>query len=90
MGVSRRAVLKSSAIASLVAALPSSAKVAFGATNSTQGIVILLMMRGAMDALNLLAPSDDANLIAARPATLRPFNSGTGAGFAPRKWAIQQ
>jgi uncharacterized protein (DUF1501 family) len=41
-------------------------------------VLLFVMMRGGMDGLNLVAPSDDTDLIAARPASLRLLNSGRG------------
>jgi uncharacterized protein (DUF1501 family) len=45
-------------------------------------IVIVLFLRGGMDGLNLLAPVNDTNYIAARPAQLRVTDSGGNAGWS--------
>ncbi len=61
--------------------MPAGLKMAFGAQSGAP-VLVSVLLRGAMDGLNLVAPSDDADLHAARPATLYPNNSGTTPGFA--------
>jgi uncharacterized protein (DUF1501 family) len=65
----------------MLAGLPSGVRLSFAGGGAPQTIVFVFL-RGAMDGLNLVAPSDDANLIAARPAGLRLSSSGTSAGLA--------
>ena len=45
------------------------------------GIVVVVFLRGGMDGLNLVAPVDDPNYIAARPAPLRVLPDGDNAGL---------
>jgi uncharacterized protein (DUF1501 family) len=54
---------------------------AFGAPLGAPTLVFLLL-RGGMDGLNLVAPSTDSNLQAARPSTLYPTNNGSTPGLA--------
>ena len=81
MDISRRSALRSAALAGLMAAAPASAGLRFGFTGTRQPVssrvLVFLLMRGAMDGLNLVAPSDDADLFAARPEGLRLTASGT-------------
>jgi len=44
-------------------------------------ILIVVFLRGGMDGLNLICPSGDADLIAARPEELRVARAGDEAGF---------
>jgi len=80
MLISRRSILRSAALATAAAASPAGVKMAFGATAGAPTLVFLLL-RGGMDGLCLLAPSNDSNLAAARPPTLYPQNSGTTPGL---------
>jgi len=81
MLVSRRSLVKSALLGAGSAALPVGVKMAFGAPAGAP-VLVFVLLRGGMDGLNLLAPSDDTDLHAARPATLYPNNSGTTPGFA--------
>jgi uncharacterized protein (DUF1501 family) len=78
MVLSRRSLVKSVAAASLAAGCPSGLRLGFAAAAQTSPVLLFVMMRGGMDGLNLVAPSDDTDLIAARPASLRLLNSGRG------------
>ena len=63
-------------------AMPARASAMFGAGAGVNGdILVVVFMHGAMDGLNLLAPVDDANYIAARPDTLRLSASGPVTGL---------
>jgi uncharacterized protein (DUF1501 family) len=56
---------------------------AFAAEPGAQApILVFVHMRGACDGLNLLCPSNDSSLIAARPAELRVADSGDKAGHS--------
>ena len=81
-GVSRRGFLKSAAVGAAIASLPLGTRLAFAASGGPGPILVVLLLRGGQDGLLLLAPSDDANYVAARPSTLRVTNSGSGAGIA--------
>lgn len=81
MLLSRRSLVKSALLTGAGTVMPAGLKMAFGAATGAPTLVFVLL-RGAMDGLNLLAPSDDADLQAARPATLYPNNSGATPGFA--------
>jgi len=80
MLVSRRSLVKSVALGSLLAASPAGMKLSFAAPSSSN-LLLFVLLRGGMDGLNLVAPSDDADLFAARPAALRLAASGTGAAL---------
>jgi uncharacterized protein (DUF1501 family) len=77
MEISRRAALRSAAAAGLLAAPGLRFGFAASPQASSSRVLVFLMMRGAMDGLNLVAPSDDADLFAARPEGLRLLSSGT-------------
>ncbi len=79
--ISRRRFMQQAALAGAVAALPFGTKLAFGATGG-QSILITVLLRGGMDGLKFLAPSDDAHYRAARPDGLRVLNTGPTAGLA--------
>ncbi|MCG3152005.1 MAG: hypothetical protein GEEBNDBF_01293 [bacterium] len=49
---------------------------------ATDSCLVLCFLRGGMDGLHLLAPADDADYIAARPATLRVTARGEEAGVS--------
>lgn len=76
MSVTRRAMLKGAAGGTLAAALPAKLRLAFGATGPAGGVLLFILLRGGMDGLNLVAPADDADLIAARPEGLRLTATG--------------
>lgn len=48
-------------------------------------ILVVLFLRGGADGLNLVCPSSDENLIAARPEDLRVLRKGDAAGRAIRQ-----
>jgi uncharacterized protein (DUF1501 family) len=79
MLISRRALAQTAAAAGLLAASPM--RMAFAAGTSAP-VLLLVLLRGAMDGLNLVAPSDDADLFAARPASLRLLTTGTTPALA--------
>lgn len=45
-------------------------------------ILVVLFLRGGMDALHVLGPADDPDYIAARPANLRVTDKGDNAGLS--------
>ena len=49
--------------------------------NTQQDIFVFVFLRGGCDALNLIAPVDDKNYVAARPAFLRITESGKNQGL---------
>ena len=79
--VSRRNLLHGAALGGLVANLPPGLRLSFAGTSSSANLVVFVLLRGGMDGLNLVAPSDDSDLIAARPADLRLLASGSGAAL---------
>ena len=86
MLLSRRSLLRSATLGTLLAGLPPGLRLSFGnpaeaATASSSQVIIFCFLRGGMDGLNLVCPADDPYLIAARPAELRLSTSGAGAGF---------
>jgi uncharacterized protein (DUF1501 family) len=86
MTLSRRSLLRGATVGTLLAALPPGFRLSFvdpaeAATASSSHVIIFCFLRGGMDGLNLVAPADDPNLIAVRPAELRLSTSGVGAGF---------
>jgi uncharacterized protein (DUF1501 family) len=80
MPVSRRNILKSAALGGMLAGLPPGVRLSFAA-GSAPHVIVFVLLRGAMDGLNLVAPSDDADLIAARPAGLRLLSTGASAAL---------
>jgi uncharacterized protein (DUF1501 family) len=80
MDLSRRSLLKGAMLGGIASALPPGVRLAFAGSGASN-IIVFALMRGAMDGLNLVAPADDPDLIAARPATLRLTSSGAGAGL---------
>jgi uncharacterized protein (DUF1501 family) len=79
MNISRRSFISSAA------ALAASTQ--FGVTWARSALatdqrLIVVFLRGGMDALNFLAPADDKNYLAARPSTLRVGTSGAERGHA--------
>jgi len=81
MMLSRRSLVKSALLSGAGTVMPAGLKMAFGAATGAP-VLVFVLLRGGMDGLNLLAPSDDSDLHAARPATLYPNNGGTTPGFA--------
>ncbi len=78
--LTRRHFIAASSIAGAAAAAGLT-RVAFG-QQADAPIIIVLFLRGGMDGLNLLAPVNDTNYTAARPATLRVTDSGANAGWS--------
>lgn len=82
MSFSRRSVLRSAGFGAIAATLPAGLRLSFGAAApASSHIIVFVLLRGGMDGLNLVAPSDDADLIAARPAGLRLQSAGVGAAL---------
>ncbi|MDR3515092.1 MAG: DUF1501 domain-containing protein [Azospirillaceae bacterium] len=78
MMVSRRTLLQGGMLGGAAALTPAGVRMAFAATGaSTANMIVFVLLRGGMDGLYMVAPSDDADLIAARPASLRLLASGT-------------
>lgn len=80
MFMTRRSLLSSAVAGSTLAAVAPGLKVA-RAAGATNNILVVLFLRGGADSLQMVAPSGDANYIAARP-TIRVPASGQGAGLA--------
>jgi uncharacterized protein (DUF1501 family) len=85
MPLSRRAMLKRSALAaaSALLPLPGLRNLAFAA-NSTGNILVVLHLRGGCDGLNLLSPAGDSDFIEARNSDLRVAAEGSDAGHLIR------
>jgi uncharacterized protein (DUF1501 family) len=81
MPLSRRSMLKRSALAmaSGLLPLPGLRNLAFAA-DSTSNILVVLHLRGGCDGLNLLSPASDADFIEARNSDLRVAAEGSDAG----------
>jgi uncharacterized protein (DUF1501 family) len=83
--VARRAVL-AGGLAGLVGTLTPlvSARVAFGAPGAGGGTLVVVFLRGGMDGLSVVVPSEDPNLLAGRPdiavreRSLLPLDRGFG------------
>ncbi|HEV2678272.1 MAG TPA: DUF1501 domain-containing protein [Aliidongia sp.] len=89
MGLVRRDFLRGAALGTLLAGLPSGARIALGATTGTKDALLFVILRGGMDGLNLVAPVDDANLNAARPKTLIPATGFSLAnGLTRQDWRL--
>ncbi len=81
MAISRRMLLKTAVAGGVAATFPLRLAFAAGGAGASN-IIVFALMRGGMDGLNLVAPSDDADLNAARPASLRLLSSGASAGLS--------
>lgn len=78
MNLTRRSVISAAAGTAWAATSPRlNVALAAGATSN---IVVVVFLRGGSDSLQMVAPSGDANYIAARP-NLRVPSSGPGAGL---------
>jgi uncharacterized protein (DUF1501 family) len=88
MMATRRHFLKGAALGAAFAALPPGARLVMGATSAKEPLLFVLL-RGGTDGLNLIAPADDKNLIAARSATLIP-SSGfqLAGGLTAQDWRL--
>jgi uncharacterized protein (DUF1501 family) len=85
MRLSRRSFLEGALTGGALLTLEAGAlrQLAFAAApEAKQRILIVVHMRGACDGLNLVCPSNDRNLISARPAELRVLAEGDRAGHA--------
>jgi uncharacterized protein (DUF1501 family) len=84
MSLSRRSLLQGTAIAlgCGLAPLPGLRRLLFAAEPKTEGILVVLHLRGGCDGLNLLSPAGDADFIEARNSDLRVLADGGDAGHA--------
>ncbi len=83
MKCSRRSFLLSGVSAAL--AFGHIRQLVFGAEPGKQSnILVFVFLRGGWDALNVIAPVDDPNYLAARGTDTRIIHSGSGAGLALR------
>jgi len=88
MPTTRRTFLKGAALASAFAALPPGARLVLAGTAAKEPLLFVLL-RGGTDGLNLIAPVDDTNLIAARPAALIPSSGfGLAGGLTKQNWRL--
>jgi uncharacterized protein (DUF1501 family) len=78
MNISRRNLISGASAAALTTVAPG-LKAAFGAVPNGEMLVVIFQ-RGACDWMQMLAPSGDANYIAARP-TIKVPTTGTNAGL---------
>lgn len=58
--------------------------------NAQQDIFVFVFLRGGCDALNLVAPVDDRNYVAARPAFLRVTEQGKNQGLRLKNGLVDQ
>ncbi len=79
--MNRREFLKASTIAGCALPLTSISQLAFSDQFQTKPLLVILFLRGGADGLNLVAPAEDSDYIAARPAELRVLDSGESAGI---------
>ena len=80
MKFSRRDFLSRAGAGGLLATVQPGLRVAFAADAAPGNILVVAFMRGGQDGLQLVAPAEDPNYIAARP-TIRVQSSGTDAGL---------
>ncbi|HET7844534.1 MAG TPA: DUF1501 domain-containing protein [Xanthomonadales bacterium] len=78
MTLNRRDFLKCGACAALPLAMP---RLAFGSTNATRDVLVVVFQRGGADGLNSIVPHGDADYYRLRP-TLAVARPGTGTGAA--------
>jgi uncharacterized protein (DUF1501 family) len=88
MLASRRHVLQAASLGAAFAALPPGARLVMGATPTKEPLLFVLL-RGGTDGLNLIAPVDDKDLVAARNAKLIP-SSGfqLAGGLTKQDWRL--
>jgi len=79
VNISRRSLLSGASAAAAFTAVAPGLNVAFGAVPN-DNILVVVFQRGACDWLQMLAPAEDPNYIAARPS-IRVTTSGTNAGL---------
>ena len=77
---SLRPISKAISVPLGVTAIPQSEGVGSASTPS-QDLLVVIFLRGGCDGLNLVAPVDDPNYVAARPAHLRVGDRGSNAGL---------
>lgn len=75
----RRHFLQAASLGAAFAALPPGARLVMGAT-ATKEPLLFVLLRGGTDGLNLIAPVDDKDLVAARSAKLIPSSGFQLAG----------
>jgi len=82
MSISRRSMIRATALGlgCGLAPLPGLRRLLFAAEPSSDGILVLLHLRGGCDGLNLLSPASDADFIEARNSDLRVPAEGSDAG----------
>ncbi len=74
MPLNRRNLVKGAALGTVFAALPLGSRIVLA--NTAKEPLLFVLLRGGTDGLNLVAPVDDQNLVAARNSALIP-----GSGF---------
>jgi uncharacterized protein (DUF1501 family) len=84
MSFSRRLLIQGTALslAAGLAPLPGLRSLLFAAEPKTDGILVVLHLRGGCDGLNLLSPASDRDFIEARNSDLRVLADGSDAGHA--------
>jgi uncharacterized protein (DUF1501 family) len=88
MSVTRRNFIKGAALGSVFAALPPGARLVLANTAAKEPLLFVLL-RGGTDGLNLIAPIDDTNLVAARPTTLLPSGGfSLVGGLTKQDWRL--
>jgi uncharacterized protein (DUF1501 family) len=80
MALSRRNLLKASAVAGL-ASVPGLSSLSFAAAGAAPKLLVIVHLRGGCDGLNLISPANDPEFVAARSAELRVTDSGAEVGF---------
>jgi uncharacterized protein (DUF1501 family) len=83
--LSRRSLLKGVGLTALLADAPPGLRLSFigGARAATAGhVIIFCFLRGGLDGLNLVAPADDLDLMAARPPDLLLSTAGSSPALA--------
>jgi uncharacterized protein (DUF1501 family) len=86
MSISRRSVVRGLAASAALSTLPPSVRLAVAqphglAAASRRDTLVVVFLRGGMDGLQLLAPADNTDYVAARGADLRVLASGASAGL---------
>jgi uncharacterized protein (DUF1501 family) len=80
MNTGRRDFLKAATAAGCFLPFSGIADLAFGDSVDRRPLLVVVFLRGGADGLQLVAPTDDPDYIAARPPELRVLNSGERAG----------
>jgi len=79
--MNRREFLKAATIAGCALPMTSISRLAFADQPQSKPLLVIVFLRGGADGLNLAAPAEDQDYIAARPPEMRVLDTGESAGI---------